>query len=188
MATVRWNPRMRVDPDAILIRRIALGDMGALETLYGRFGLKVLNYLIGQLGDSALAEEVLQDVMMAAWKNAVGFRGESHVLTWLLAIARNRAINARDRQRFETAPLDENITMAHESSVSELLDAQIERETLREALHRLPNDQRETLELVFYHQLSGAEAAAVLGVAPGTVKSRMHRALMTLKTMLRKEA
>lgn len=178
---------MRVDPDAILMRRIALGDMGALETLYERFGLKVLNYLIGQLGDSALAEEVLQDVMLAVWKHAIGFRGDSHVLTWLLAIARNRAINARDRRIFETSPLDENLMMSTES-LPEMLDAEFERETLREALHRLPTDQRETLELVFYHQLSGPEAAVVLGIAPGTVKSRMHRALITLKAWLRKEA
>jgi RNA polymerase sigma-70 factor (ECF subfamily) len=178
---------MRVDPDAILMRRIALGDMSALEALYERFGVKVLNYLIGQLGDPALAEEVLQDVMLAVWKHAVSFRGESRVLTWLLAIARNRALNARDRRHFETAALDENLSMTTES-LPDLLEAQLEREDLREALRRLPPDQRETLELVFYHQLSGTEAAAVLGVPPGTVKSRMHRALVTLKAWMRKEA
>jgi RNA polymerase sigma-70 factor, ECF subfamily len=178
---------MFVDPDAILMRRIALGDMGAMDALYERFGLRVLNYLIGQLGDVGLAEEVLQDVMLTVWKNAIGFRGESRVQTWLLAIARNRAINARDRRRFDTVSLDEAIAMPNEP-LHDLIDARIDGDELRAALRRLPNDQRETLELVFYHQLSGPEAAAVLGIAPGTVKSRLHRALTTLRVLLRKEA
>ncbi len=171
------------DYDQHLVRAIAAGDVLAMDTLYERHGLGVLNYLVGQLEDRQHAEEILQDVMMAVWKGAASFRGDSQVRTWLLAIARHRALNARQRRRPTHAPLHEDI----QAESHETLEGAATRMHIQQGLRQLPAEQRETLELVFYHGMTGPEAAALLGVSPGTVKSRLHRAKAALRDMLRKE-
>jgi RNA polymerase sigma-70 factor, ECF subfamily len=174
-------------PDFALIQQIATGDSRALEMLYQRHGLALLRYLTGQLADRAQAEEVLQDVMFAVWRGAAEFRGESHVYTWLISIAHNRAINARTRLPHDNhEPIDRLDTMV--ATTPPLIDSlleQLEQVQVRAALSHLPAAQRETLELVFYHALNGPEAARVLGIAQGTVKSRLHRALITLRQLLK---
>ena len=169
--------------DEALVRAIAEGDTGALQQLYQRHGLLLLAYLTGQVSDPQLAEEVLQDVMLAVWRGAGRFRADSKVTTWLLAIARRRAITARQRRPPTADHLNEMVP-ADVPTPLDTLEQQATRETVRAALRRLPNDQRETLELVFYHGLSGPEAAEVLGIAPGTVKSRLHRAKALLSRLL----
>jgi RNA polymerase sigma-70 factor (ECF subfamily) len=110
MAEQSWTVRSAADdPDLTLLRAVAKGDEGALGELYARRGPSLLIYLIGRLGDRQLAEEVLQDVMLAAWKGAARFRGQSSVRTWLLAIARHRAINAQRKRKLARAPLDESM-------------------------------------------------------------------------------
>ena len=164
------------DESTCLVRAMACGDEEALSAFYERFGRYVFSYLLGRLSDAQLAEEALQDVMVAVWRGARGFRGASSVQTWVLTIARRIAIRAQNRVRADALPLNEESALpdAPDSSPAEL----------REALRRLPADQREALELVFYHGLSGAEAARVLGVAEGTVKSRLHRAKVALRELM----
>jgi RNA polymerase sigma-70 factor (ECF subfamily) len=174
------------DPDLALIRAIAGGDERALDELYARLGPALLAYLTGQLDDRQKAEEVLQDVMLAAWNGAPKFRAECSVRTWLLAIARYRAINVRRRRSFPRVSVND-VPKDPEDGPSEFLEAEAERDKVRKALQMLPNEQRETLELIFYHGLSGPEAASVLGVAPGTIKSRLHRAKAVLRNLLRNE-
>lgn len=170
--------------DLDLLRGVAGGDEGALRAMYVRHGPRILSYLIGRLGDRHVAEEVLQDVMMAVWNGAASFRGESKVQTWLLAIARHLAINSQRGSRLECAIFDEAIPADN----PEPFEALVLRSDLAEvcsALKRLPADQRETLELLFYHGLTGPEAAALMRVARGTVKSRLHRARAALRRLLR---
>ena len=167
------------DYDQHLVREIAGGDVQAMDTLYERHGSGVLSYLVGQIGDRQQAEEVLQDVMLAVWKGAANFRGDSQVRTWLLGIARHRALNARQRRPPPHIPLDEDI-------YAEAAE-RVELDSLHKGLRQLPADQRETLELIFYHGLTGPEAAAMMGVSPGTVKSRLHRAKAALRDLLREE-
>ncbi len=169
------------DPDLPLIQAIARGDGRALHELYTRHGANVLNYLRSYLDDHQLAEEVLQDVMMAVWNHAATFRGESKVRTWMLTIARNRAINAGRRYTPRMVELDENLH-AGDNSPQEYAEARNQAQTLRQAIRELPKFHQEILILVFYQGLSGQEVAEVLGVSVGTVKSRLHRA----KEMLRK--
>jgi len=179
-----WKHPHPHETDLGLIERIGRGDAAALEALYARHGHSLLAYLIGQVSDRQLAEEVLQDVMLAVWRGAARFRGESAVTTWLLAIARRKAITARQRRPPPEQALDEQ-TAADDSGPLEVLEHQSDRAAVRAALRALPDDQRETLELVFFHGLTGPQAAAVMGVAPGTVKSRLHRAKAVLERVLR---
>lgn len=174
------------DPDLILLRAIARGDAHALEELYASQGPGILAYLVSRLGDRQLAEEVLQDVMLAVWQGANRFRGESRVRTWMLSIARYKAINAQRGAVPTHQPIDEDLPdlTPDPSLMAEHGEAHT---SLREALQRLPEAQREILELVFYHQLTGNEAARVMGVSTGTVKSRLHRAKANLRKLLDSE-
>jgi len=171
------------DPDLILVRGIARGDSHALNELYARHGANILNYLTSYLDDRQLAEEVLQDVMMAVWKSAAGFRGDSKVRTWLLTIARNRAINAGRRYTPHMVELDENIYHG-DSSPLDYAEQKSQQIALQDAIRALPKFHQEILVLVFYHSLSGQEVADVLGVSVGTVKSRLHRAKEMLRRVL----
>ncbi len=168
------------DPDLCLLRAIAQRDTHALEALYARHWRTLLTYLIHQLGDYQLAEEVLQDVMLAAWTGASGFRGECKVRTWLMAIARRRAITARHRQMGGALPLDDNIS----SDRWHFLHNQTLHDDVLAALDQLPNPERETIVLIFYYGLSGPEVAVVMEVPEGTVRSRLRRAKDRLHTLL----
>ncbi len=170
------------DPDIALIQAMAGGDVAALNELYTRHGANILNYLTSLLHDRQQAEEVLQDVMLAAWSHAAGFRGDSKVRTWLLTIARHRAINAQRRAMPELTPLDES-TFTNDTTPLEKIERKSQQQALQAALQQLPPFHQEILVLIFYHQLTGPEVADVLGITVGTVKSRLHRA----KEMLRRE-
>jgi len=174
--------------DLTLLQAMAVGHAPALDELYTRYGPPVFGYLMARLGERQLAEEVLQDVMLAAWRSAAGFRGDSKVLTWLLTIAHNLAVNARRRRAFALVPFDDALdSPSDDTGPLDRIVRQAEHLAVREMLSRLPDQQREVLVLVFYHQLSEAEVARVMGVAVGTVKSRLHRAKAALRNMLESE-
>lgn len=176
------------DPDQPLIHAMAAGNMRALDELYARHGLHILSYLMIHLGDRPLAEEILQDVILAAWNHAADFRGESRVLTWLLAIARNRALNAVRGRKIMMTPLNDDFEIASpDTGPLEKVVRLTEHASLRAALNRLPDQQREILTLVFFHQLSGPEIAQMLNISEGTVKSRLHRAKEALRRIMQSE-
>ncbi|GAB4547263.1 MAG: sigma-70 family RNA polymerase sigma factor [Anaerolineae bacterium] len=178
----------QTDSDTALLQAIAQGDSAALEQLYARFGGAILSYLTAHTGNRHLAEEVLQDVMLAAWQHAANFRGESKVLTWLLTIARNRAVNAHRKESAHnppSVPLDDGVNVpSGDTEPSERVERGMTQSAVRKVLTKLPAIYREILTLVFYHQLSGVEIAQVLNLSEGTVKSRLHRAKEAFKREL----
>lgn len=173
------------DPDQALIQAMARGDIQALDELYARHAPMLIGFLSARLNNRQIAEEILQDVMLAAWENAAAFEGRSKVKTWLLTIARNRAINAYRKRRVPQMQLDDAFELQSEDTgpMEATLRAD-QQEAVRAAIQELPDEQREVLILVFYHQLSGPEVAEVLGISQGTVKSRLHRAKTALKRIL----
>jgi RNA polymerase sigma-70 factor, ECF subfamily len=174
-----------LDRDARLLGAIAQGDARALSELYQRHGLTLLNYLLSEIGERQLAEEVLQDIMFAVWNQAEHFRGDSQVKTWLFAIARRQALKARQRR---LAPIDEPLEHEIEMQDSENTTERFsEREALIQAIDQLPADQQEALELVFYRGLSGQEAAARIGIPLNTLKSRLQRAKANLRRLMGRE-
>ena len=174
------------DPDRQLVRRMADGDVDAHRELYERYARGLLSYLAARLDDDAAAEELLHDVMLAAWHAARTFRGESSVRTWLLVIAHHRACNElRRRGRLVPVASPEAVTAARTGEGGRHAVAGVDsRIDLEAAFARLPDEQRAALELVFVHGLSQDEAARVLGVPSGTVKSRLHRAKARLRHVL----
>ena len=175
----------RLDPDTSLVRRMADGDEGALRTLYAAYGRRVLAYAYRLTGSRLLAEEVVQDSLLAAWQGARRFRGDSRVLTWLLGIAHRQALNATRRRWLHSVDLEKAAPVADRApgpqAQAEGLDR---RRVLQEALAGLSPNHRAVLELVFCQGLSLKEAAQVCGCPVGTVKSRLSYAKAYLREAL----
>lgn len=186
--TATPTPYSEHDPDWLLIRAMADGDIRGLNELYARYGGLLLSFLTARVGNRQLAEEILQDVMLAAWNHAEKFEARSKVKTWLLVIARNRAINAQRRKQVPVMQINDVLHLqSDDTGPQEALERNERHDRVRDAIQKLPDGQREVLVLVFYHQLTGPEVAEVLDISEGTVKSRLHRAKENLKGLLTQE-
>lgn len=164
--------------DIALVQAIAGGERAAMDDLYQRYGLQLLNFLIGQVENRQLAEDILQNIMLAVWNQAAGFRAESSVRTWLFAIARRQAWNARQRGKHHEPLMDD---YPAEQSIEQVLEI----EALADAIKELPMEQQQALELYFYRGLSLLECADLVGVPLNTFKSRLHRAKQSLRVQLK---
>ena len=176
------------ETDEALLARVAAGDVGALEELYARHGRAVFACLCALTPDRGLAEELLQDTLVAAWAGAGGFSQEGSVRSWLLGIARRRARDALRRRHLRLAPLaDGDRLPAPPGATDELALARAELGELAVAIRALPEAHQEVLVLTFVHGLPNGEAAGVLGVPVGTVKSRLNHARVALRAAVGRE-
>jgi len=169
-----------------LIRRIAEGDQLAMRTLFARHRVALYRWLLRLVGDEALAEDLLSEVFLAMWRQADRFEGRSSVSTWLMSIARFKALSAR-RRRTE-AELDEKIetTVADPANDPEAaLQVKNRGELVREALTHLSPEHREIIDLVYYHEKSVDECAQILGIPAATVKTRMFYARRKLAELVK---
>ncbi len=178
-------PGAYANPDLDLVRRIAQRDERALEALSERYGRRLYAYALRLTQNPDLAGEVLQDTLLAVWQGARSFRGDSRVVTWLLGIVHNQAMNAIRRRSLYVVDL-ETMEAAHAEGGQPDDEAQaLERQaTLARALARLSVEHRSVVELVFYQELSLAEVAKVCGCPVGTVKSRLSYAKAHLRRAL----
>lgn len=177
------------DADLLTIERIAAGDKRALEEIYSRFGKMLFRYILTLVVDRQLAEEVLQDTLVAVWKGAHRFKGRSSVRTWIFGIARRKVRDANRRRSLTTAgPGEAESLPASEPSPEEIVLLNDRRKQLAACLKRLAPPQREVLALVFFQGFSYKEAAEILGVPVGTVRSRLNRAKNTLQMFVQNSA
>jgi RNA polymerase sigma factor (sigma-70 family) len=169
------------EADDALLRRVGRGDAGALTALYRRHADGLFWFLLRLAGDRGLAEEILQDTLLAAWRGASGFGGRSQVRTWLYGIARRQAHNRLRVARPAETGLDEVAELAAtQPGPEELALAVVERDRVLAAVGRLSLVHREVVVLMLVAGLSHAEIAAVIGIPVGTVKSRLHHARAAL--------
>lgn len=174
--------------DVALVRAMADGDEGALARLWAEHAAALLSYLHGLTKDRFLAEELLQDSLLAAWRGASRFRADSSVRTWLFGIGRRQAAQRLGRShRLSRAVVDDNglagLPTAEPGPEAVVL-ARSDVAAVRVAMGELSAVHREVLELVFAHGLSVVETARVLGVPDGTVKSRLSNARRSLAAAL----
>jgi RNA polymerase sigma-70 factor (ECF subfamily) len=137
-------------------------------------------------GSAAVAEDLLSDVFLDVWRQADRFQGRSSVSTWLLAIARFKALSARRVRK--DAELDETIeaTVADPADNPEvMLEKKNREELVRAALNNLSPEHKEVIDLVYYHEKSVDECAQIIGVPPGTVKTRMFYARKKVAEMVK---
>ena len=135
--------------------------------------------------DEALAEDLLSDVFLDVWRQAASFKGRSSVSTWLLAIARYKALSAQRRR--PDAELDETIasTVADPADDPEVVLQKKDRsERLRHSLERLSPEHGEVIDLVYYHGKSVKDAAEIIGISEATAKTRMFYARRKLADLV----
>ena len=172
--------------DEFLVEQIAAGSKPAMQTLFARHRTYVYRWLLRFVSNETLAEDLLSEVFLDVWRQAGRFQRRSSVSTWLLAIARHKALSAR-RRRTEGAELDEKIeaTIADPADDPEVALQEKDRdELLRRALTRLSPERRQVIDLVYYHEKSVDEVAQILDVPPATVKTRMFYARKKLAELV----
>ena len=162
-----------------LIARVARGDREAFALLYRHCRPDVYRFAVHMCGSAALAEDVVQEVFLAVIAEAGRYRpGRSAVVPWLLGIARNHVRRSRHRRPVLPLPADESDDgrrLAIERDPIADLTGQRRQAALARALHDLPGRYREAIVLCDLQELSYEAAAAILGCAIGTVRSRLHR-------------
>ncbi len=172
-----------------LLERIGKQDQAAFQELYKAFSRKVYAYVLNQLKDAARAEEVLVDTMYEVWRNPNRFRGESAFSTWLIGIARNKALLVyRSRRPDEDhADIDDFAEITPDDGpdgYAKLAENQ-RREGVQHCMGKLTEEHRECLHLVFYEGLSLAEVAEIQRCPENTVKTRLFHARQKIKNCLR---
>jgi RNA polymerase sigma-70 factor (ECF subfamily) len=176
------------EADRAVLARISGGELAALEELYDRYKTMAYSIAYRITSDATLAEDVVQDAFLGAWRNAARYvEGRGSVKTWLLSIVHHRAIDAIRRRRPTTelpeidASLPDALTLPDVwGEVSAHLDAA----SVREALVALSDVQREALELAYFGGLTQQEIAERTGTPLGTVKSRMRLGLLAMRRSL----
>jgi RNA polymerase sigma-70 factor, ECF subfamily len=170
--------------DDALIKRIAQGDRNAMLVLFTGHQLRVFRFVLRMVGDKTLAEDLTSEVFLDVWRQAGQFEGRSTVSTWMLAMARYKALAAR-RRRTEDQ-LDEEVgeTIEDEGDDPEVAVQKKDRnEILRRCLGKLSADHRQIVDLVYYHEKSVDEAAQILAIPENTVKTRLFHARKRLSAL-----
>ena len=167
----------------VLLARVAQGDHGAFETVYDRLAGTVYGLIRKVVRDPAQSEEVAQEVLFEVWRTASGFDPvKGSAATWVMTIAHRRAI---DRVRSATAAVAREQKTADIAvtwdEVADTVEASLEREQVRRCLDSLTELQRESITLAYYGGYTYRQAAGLLSVALGTVKSRIRDGLIKLR-------
>lgn len=188
-------PPSRSDEDAwcaALVERVAAGEAHALEELYDRYARPAYSLARRVTGDPSFAEEAVQEVFLAVWRQPARFQaGRGGFATWLLSAVHHKAVDAvRREEAVRRRALALQAIQALDASdppASRPDDAVEERmrgERVRRALRSLPESQREALTLAYYGGYTQREIATLTGTPLGTVKTRMHRAMHNLREAL----
>ena len=172
--------------DDMLLQSIADGDRTAMHILYSRHNVRVYRFILRIVRDTTIAEDLVSQVFLDVWRTARQFEGRSQVSTWLLSIARFKALTALRQRRFEDIDQDEVREIADASDTPESsLERATTRAILRACVAKLSPAHREIINLVYYHEKSVEEVGQIIGIPQSTVKTRMFYARKQLGALLR---
>jgi RNA polymerase sigma-70 factor, ECF subfamily len=172
--------------DEALIAAIACADRDAMQTLFERHRVKVFRFVLRMVRNDALAEELTGEVFLDVWRNAGRFEGRAAAATWVLAIARFKALSVLRRRR--ECALEETVAarVADDNQNPEAaLASKQSGELLRACLGKLSYEHREVIDLVYYHEKSIDEVAQIVNIPANTVKTRMFYARKRLALELK---
>ncbi|MEH2473618.1 RNA polymerase sigma-70 factor (ECF subfamily) [Nitrobacteraceae bacterium AZCC 2161] len=176
----------RATSDEMLLENIAGGDRNAMHTLYSRHNVRVYRFVLRILRDTTSAEDLVSQVFLDVWRTAGQFEGRSQVSTWLLSIARFKALTALRQRKHEDIDQDDVMEIADHADTPEAsLDRSRTSAILRACVAKLSPAHREIVNLVYYHEKSVEEAAALIGIPASTVKTRMFYARKQLADLLK---
>jgi len=171
--------------DELLIQSIARGDRRAMQVLFGRHNVRGYRFVMRLLGDAALAEDLVSEVFLEVWRKAGRFEARSQVSTWLLAIARYKAISqVRNRSMDQ---LDEQMAETIEDpsdNPEEIMAKRDRNDLLRNCLGKLSSAHREIIDLIYYHEKSMHEIANIMQIPEATVRTRIFYARKQLAELL----
>jgi RNA polymerase sigma factor (sigma-70 family) len=182
-------PTVADDADRSVLTRVAAGELDALDELYDRYKTMAYSIAYRITNDATLAEDVVQDAFLGAWRNATRYvEGKGSVKTWLLSIVHHRAIDAVRRRRPTTdLPGEEDgppPTQLRLPDVWGEVAANLDALEVRRALATLSDVQREAIELAYFSGLTQVEIAERTATPLGTVKSRMRLGLLAMRAVL----
>ncbi len=177
---------MQTTSDEVLIARIAGGDRLAMQVLFARHHVRVYRFVLRLVRNEATAEDLISEVFLDIWRQAGKFEGRSAVSTWMLSIARFKALSVL-RKRPEQE-LDEETAGRIEDQSDDPETALAKKDKgalLRQCLTALSAEHREIVDLVYYHEKSVEEVAGIVGIPEATVKTRMFYARKKLSELLK---
>jgi RNA polymerase sigma-70 factor, ECF subfamily len=171
--------------DEVLIGRIAKGDRLAMQVLFARHHVRVYRFVLRLVGNPTVAEDLISDVFLDVWRQADKFEGRSAVSTWMLAIARFKALSALRKKPDEELDEETAETIEDTSDNPEVtLEKKDKSAVLRQCLEKLSPEHKEIIDLVYYHEKSVEEVAEIVGIPENTVKTRMFYARKKLAELL----
>ncbi|MGZ4383641.1 MAG: sigma-70 family RNA polymerase sigma factor [Gaiellaceae bacterium] len=175
--------------DEAVVALVARSDEVALAELFDRFGGIAVGLAQRVLRDASLAEDAVQEAFLAVWRGAERFVPErASASAWIMTLVHRRAVDlVRREQRRRTEPLEHVEPADSEGSAEDIAWLRLERERIEAALRRLPDPQRELIELAYFGGFTHTELAERLGQPLGTIKSRLFAALSRLRTLLEPE-
>jgi RNA polymerase sigma-70 factor, ECF subfamily len=163
--------------DQVLVGLVAQGDKDAMQVLFARHNVRVFRFLMRIVDNEATAEDLVSEVFLDAWRHAGRFEARSQVATWLLGIARHKALSALRRRSADQ--LDDDVIEFIEDAADNPEVAVQKHETsaiLLDCLRQLSPAHREIIDLVYYHERTIDDVAEIIGVPQNTVKTRMFYA------------
>ncbi len=177
---------MQAPADELLIGRIAQGDRLAMQVLFARHHVRIYRFVLRLLRDEMAAEDVIGEVFLDVWRQASRFEGRSAVSTWLIAIARFKALSMLRKRRDDALDEQTAKTIEETSDDPELAVAKQDKGAkLRACLAALSPEHREVIDLVYYHEKSVEEVAQIIGIPENTVKTRTFYARKKLGELCR---
>jgi len=171
--------------DEVLIKAVAAGDRQAMHVIYARHNAGVYRYILRLFRNASVAEDLVSDVFLDVWRGAGKFRGKCKLSTWVLAIARHKAFSALRKRTEDHLEQYEWAMIEDPAEALDCVAADAGRTTvLRECLGKLSAAHREVIDLVYYHEKTVEEAAAIIGIPANTVKTRMFYARSRMRELL----
>ena len=176
----------RAADEASLIGRIATRDMTALRALLACHQVRVFRYILRLVRNAAVAEELTNEVFLEVWRNAGNFEETGSAASWILSIARHRAVSSL-RKRCEEGWDQDAADALHDTADNPEVAAQKADKgaIMRRCLDALSPEHKSIIDLVYYHDMSIREAREVLQIPENTVKTRMFHARKRLSELLK---
>ena len=174
------------DRDRQLINRMAAGDQAAMRALFASYHLRIFRFVLQFVKAEAVAEELANEVFLDIWRNAGKYEGRSSASTWLLAIARNRALSYLRKKRDEAIDDDAAARVPDSADTPEVTAQKSSKgAVMRACMEQLSAEHREVIDLVYYHEKTVAEVGEIVGIPLNTVKTRMFHARKKLSLLLK---
>ncbi len=174
-----------------LYQRLQSGEADAVRVLFERYHPRVYRICLHYTGNPEDARDIAQETFVRAFRGIGQFRGDSALATWLTRIAMNLCLNLRRDQRTSASLLDQrvdhirvNMPPVVPRGPEEQLSRREMAERIRALINRLPRRERMAFVLKFYNDMKIREISEAMGISEGTVKSFLHRALVTLRKAL----